>query len=95
MCAHGANTLFIPTNNGLPKDRASAKLNAAARNCDTAIAVENGCWVVRADVSGENGKLISFGCSEIVDPFGVVVRQARGTELLVAEIHASAFDDQQ
>jgi 5-aminopentanamidase len=86
MCAHGATVLFIPTNNGLPKYRASATLNSILRICDIAMAVENRYWIVRADVSGETGKLISFGCSEIVDPFGAVVHRSPDTDLLIADI---------
>jgi len=48
ICAHGATVLFIPTSNALPMERASKKLNAAARNCDVLLAVENRCWIVRA-----------------------------------------------
>jgi predicted amidohydrolase len=86
MSALGATVLFIPTNNALPKDRASATLNAYATDCDIVMAVRTRCWVVRSDVSGENGHLVSFGCSEIVDPSGVVVQQGRGTGLLIVEI---------
>jgi predicted amidohydrolase len=44
--------------------------------------------VIRADVAGENGELMSYGSSGIVDPNGKVVQQAslRSTDVLVAEI---------
>ena len=79
IAAQGATALFIPTNNGLPEAQASLGLNAAARRTDIALAKDNRVWVIRADVAGSNGMLRSFGCSEIVDPEGRVVRQA-GTE---------------
>jgi predicted amidohydrolase len=89
MCAGGAAALFIPTNNGLPNGRASLELNAAARMIDIARATENHVWVVRADVAGRNGKLTCFGCSEIVNPEGDVVQEARveDWDLLVASIN--------
>jgi predicted amidohydrolase len=88
MAVQGASALFIPTNNGLPNERASLKVNAAARSTDVALATENRLWVVRADMAGRNGKLTCFGCSEIVDPKGKLVQQARlGQEdLLVVNI---------
>src|SRR5256885_2474662 len=48
MATHGAGALFVPTNNGLPKQRASAELAQQARAIDIARAVENGVWVIRA-----------------------------------------------
>jgi predicted amidohydrolase len=88
MTAQRAAAFFIPTNNGLPNSRASIELNTAARSTDIALATENRVWVIRADVAGRNGKLTCFGSSEIVDPQGNVIREARlGTaDLLVAEI---------
>lgn len=50
-------------------------LNVSARDTDISLAVENRMWVVRADVGGENEALISYGCSEIVDMQGAVVRR--------------------
>ena len=88
MAVQNAAVLFIPTNNGLPNGRASLELNAAARSTDVALATQNRIWVIRADIVGRNGKLTCFGCSEIVDPEGNVIQEARleRTDLLVAEI---------
>jgi predicted amidohydrolase len=88
MRAQGATALFIPTNNSLPKQRASLALNAAARSTDIALAIENRMWVIRADVAGGRSTLACFGCSEIVSPQGQVVQEARLHEpaLLVADI---------
>ena len=88
MAAQGAAVLFIPTNNGLPNEHASPKLNGAARDADIALAVANRLWVIRADVVGQNGELTSYGSSEIVDPNGNVIVQARlhTSEMLVAEV---------
>jgi predicted amidohydrolase len=78
----------VPTNNGLPPTRAGAELVAQARNVDIARAVENGLWVIRADVAGRTDELVSYGSSGIVDPDGTVVRAARplSEDLIVAEI---------
>jgi predicted amidohydrolase len=88
MAAHGATALFVPTNNGLPPDRAHAELVAEARNVDIARAVENSMWVIRADVAGRTAELVSHGSSGIVDPDGMVVGTARqmSEDLIVAEI---------
>jgi hypothetical protein len=45
--------------------------------------------VIRADVAGPNGNLTSLGCSEIVDPRGGVVQEARleDWDFLVADIN--------
>ncbi|HEV2687857.1 MAG TPA: carbon-nitrogen hydrolase family protein [Bryobacteraceae bacterium] len=89
MAVAGATALFIPTNNGLPNGRASLELNAAARTTDIALATESRLWVIRTDVAGRNGKLTSLGCSEIVNPEGDVVQEARieGADFLVANIN--------
>ena len=88
MAAQGATALFVPTNNGLPRKRAGAELVARARNVDIATAVEYHMWVIRADVAGQNGDLVSYGSSGIVDPEGTVVRSAQELieDLIVAEI---------
>jgi predicted amidohydrolase len=88
IAVQNAAVLFIPTNNGLPNERASLEVNAAARRTDVALATQHRIWVVRADIVGRNGKLTSFGCSEIVDPDGNVIQEASlvPTDLLVAEI---------
>jgi predicted amidohydrolase len=88
MAVQNAAVLFIPTNNALPNGRTSLELNAAARSVDIALATQFRIWVIRADVVGRNGKLRGCGCSEIVDPEGTVIQEARPerTDLLVAEI---------
>ena len=88
MAERGATAIFVPTNNALPANRNAAELAAKARKCDRAITVENGMFVIRADVAGRAGGLISYGSSEIVDPDGVVVRAARPMteDLVIADI---------
>jgi predicted amidohydrolase len=88
MAAQGATALFVPTNNGLPPTRAGTELVVEARNVDIARAVENSMWVIRADVAGRTGELVSYGSSGIVNPDGRVVQAARqlSDDLIVAEI---------
>jgi len=90
MAALGATALFVPTNNGLPPGRAHAELVAESRKADIARAVGNRVWVIRADVAGRNGELVSFGSSGIVNPNGLVVVEAGelSADLIVAEITA-------
>ncbi|HSS76062.1 MAG TPA: carbon-nitrogen hydrolase family protein [Thermoanaerobaculia bacterium] len=86
MASQGAAALFVPTNNGLPPERADVVEDA--RKCDIARAKENSLWVIRADVAGRNADLISYGSSSIVDPAGTVLQSARRLteDLLVAEL---------
>jgi predicted amidohydrolase len=88
MAAQGATALFIPTNCGLPLNRSTAGLVAEAREVDTATAIENRLWIIRADVAGSNDQLLSYGSSGIVDPDGTVVRTTRqlSDDFLVADV---------
>jgi 5-aminopentanamidase len=92
IAALGATALFVPTNNALPPHKGGAALVAAARQADVARAIENGVWVIRADVAGRWGGRTSHGASGIVDPDGAVVRTARplAADLIVAEIGPGA-----
>ena len=88
MASRGAAALFVPTNNGLPRGKAGPELVALSRSVDIARAVENSVYVIRADVAGGAGGLVSHGSSGIVDPNGAVLRTARqlGPEVIVADI---------
>jgi 5-aminopentanamidase len=88
MAAQGATALFVPTNNGLSNKHAYPELVQEARAADIARAVENRIWVIRADVAGTNGELMSYGSSGIVDPNGKVVQEAslQTADLLVADV---------
>jgi predicted amidohydrolase len=77
MADRGATMLFVPTNCGLPAARFGAEIVEQARKADIALAVNNGLWVIRADVAGREGDLVSYGSSGIVDPEGTVVQSAR------------------
>jgi predicted amidohydrolase len=91
MAGQGAVALFVPTNNGLPRAKGGAELVAEARSGDIARAIENSVSVVRADVAGRAGGLVSYGSSEIVDRRGKVLGAARWleTDLVVADIETA------
>ncbi len=88
MAAQGATALFVPTNNGLPPGKSSPEIVADARKADTARAVENRMWVIRADVAGRTERLIAYGASAIVDAQGQTRQAARPltSELIVTDI---------
>lgn len=88
MAAQGAAALFVPTNNGMPLMKGGPELPAEARNKDISRAVENGVSVVRADVAGRTGELVSYGSSGIVGSSGTVLAAAQSLEpcLVVADI---------
>jgi len=88
MAARGAAALFVPSNNGLPPAKGGPELIDQSRNADIARATENGVFVIRADVAGQAGDLVSHGSSGIIDPGGRVLQSARSLapDLLVAEI---------
>lgn len=74
MASRGASALFIPTNCGLPHEKADVAADAYA--ADIKLAIENKLWVIRADVAGQADGMISYGSSGIVDPTGKVIRTA-------------------
>jgi predicted amidohydrolase len=88
MVEQGASVVFIPTNNGLPRGRASASVTEDARHCDVAIAVTHRIPVIRADVAGEWNGRVAHGSSEIVDAGGMVLAAGQPSRpgLLVASI---------
>ncbi len=88
MTEQGAAVLFVPSNNALPAERASAKIVRETRTVDVNRAVENRAWVIRADVAGQHGELVAHGTSAVVDPTGQVVAEASGNnpELLVVDL---------
>ena len=88
MTDSGATALFVPTNNGLPKERLCDDLPILARNANIARAKENNVYVIRADVAGQNDMLLSYGSSAIVAPDGIAIESARRLcdQLIVANI---------
>jgi predicted amidohydrolase len=92
MAAQGAAALFVPTNNGMPPTRGGPELPAEARNKDIARAVENGVSLVRADVVGRTGDLVSYGSSGIVGRNGAVMGTAERLEagLVVADVKTAS-----
>jgi predicted amidohydrolase len=93
MASQGATALFVPTNNGLPRAKGGPELVAEARDADVARATGNGVFVIRADVAGRRGDLLSWGSSGIVAPDGRVLQSARRLrpDFVVAEIGSHPF----
>ena len=88
MAAGGATALMIPRNNGLPPSRGGQMIVMQARTADIARATENGFTVVRSDVAGRAGDLVSSGSTGIVNPEGRVLASARELQpdLIVVDI---------
>jgi predicted amidohydrolase len=88
MVARGAAALFVPTNNGLPADRPHARIAAHARRLDVERATAYGVSVIRADVAGAAGGLVSRGSTGIVGPDARVLADATPLEgcLVTADI---------
>lgn len=89
MASQGARALFIPTNNGLPPEKADVV--ADARTVDIALAIEHGVSVIRADVAGRADGMVSYGSSGIVDSRGRVLQstQPLTEDLIVADLEVS------
>ena len=90
MASQGATALLIPTNNGLPPEKAAVA--AYARKVDIALPIENNVCVVRADVAGRAHGIVSYGSSGIVDSHGKLLQSAQELteELIVADLEVSA-----
>jgi predicted amidohydrolase len=88
MASRGAQLMFVPTNNGMPPAKGGPELVLDARSCDVARAVKSRLPIVRADVAGSDGKLVSHGCSGIVNGDGQVLGTARPlvADLVVADV---------
>ena len=92
LVARGARALFVPTNNGMPLAKGGAELIDEARGGDIARALESRVSIIRADVAGVAGDLVSHGASGIVNRDGIVVGKARpfASELVIGEIEDEA-----
>jgi predicted amidohydrolase len=88
IASQGATVLFVPTNNALPAEKGGAQLVADARRCDIERATENRVTVIRADVAGHAGHLVSYGSTGVVGPDGTVLARAAELvpELVIAEV---------
>jgi len=95
MASQGAKVLFVPSNNALPLARASVDLIAASRDADRARAIGNRMWVVRADVAGRTGGLVSYGSSGVVNPDGEIVASAPmlAEHLLIVDLGDSGYPE--
>ena len=86
MVARGASAIFLPSNNGLPPEKADVV--ARSRAVDIARARDDKVTIVRADVAGRTAARVSFGSSAIVDARGTVLGagKALSEDILIAQI---------
>lgn len=86
LADRGAQILFVPSNNGLRRERADVV--AETRAVDLDHARRNGAAVVRADVAGDQGERIALGTSVIIDGRGEILRigEPLKDDLLVADL---------
>lgn len=91
LADQGADLILYPLNNLLRPETAARWRERSLANL-VARAAQTGCWIVSADVAGEAGDRVSYGCSAILSPDGAVV--ARVPELqdgaVIWEVHAGA-----
>lgn len=89
LVEQGATLLLVPSNNGLPASKAAVA--EASRQADIALATRHALWVIRADVAGSVGGLVSYGSSGVVAPGGHVVMEARAStsQLLVTDLDST------
>ncbi len=73
LVARGAQALLVPTNNGMPVSKGDTSLVTDARRIDTECALAHDVPVIRADVVGRCGTLVSDGATGIVNRSGHVV----------------------
>lgn len=92
MASSGATVLFVPSHNALPAE--NADVIADARNADIALARANHMWVVRADVAGRAGNLVSYGSSGVVNPDGQVLQSAQrlAEDVVVTDIQPNRHE---
>ncbi len=86
LVARGAQALFIPSNNGLPPQKADVA--ADTRRGDAVIARTHRIAVIRADVAGRTDALVAYGTSGITGPDGTLRQEAAAfaSALLIGDI---------
>lgn len=72
LSAQGARLICYPLNNMLFAATAEKWRERSLENLRRR-AIETGCWVASSDVVGVQGQQISFGCTYILNPQGLVV----------------------
>ena len=83
----GARLLCYPLNNMLSPATANRWRHRSVANLQQR-AIETGCWVVSSDVVGTHRDKMSYGCTCIVRPDGVVVQRAiEGVDSRRTDLH--------
>jgi 5-aminopentanamidase len=70
----GAALIAFPLNNMMRRESAARIRPLSIQNLKER-ATETGCWIASADVVGEDGPRVSYGCTCIVNPAGEIVSQ--------------------
>lgn len=84
----GAEIIFNPSDFNLMTGKDHWEVLLRAR------AIENGVYMVAADQYGQNAKMLAYGNSLVVNPWGTVVaRAADGEQILYADIDLDRLDE--
>jgi predicted amidohydrolase len=75
----GAALICYPLNNMLKPETAAKWRSRSVENLQ-ARARQTGCWIMSADVTGQHDGLVSYGCTMVVRPDGVIVARATESE---------------
>ena len=88
LALKGAEIIFNPSDVNLMTGKDHWEVLLRAR------AIENGVYMVAADQHGQNAKMLAYGNSLVVNPWGTVVaRAADGEQILYAEIDLDSLDE--
>ena len=88
LALKGAEIIFNPSDFNLMTGKDHWEVLLRAR------AIENGVYMVAADQHGQNAKMLAYGNSLVVNPWGTVVaRAADGEQILYAEIDLDSLDE--
>ncbi len=86
----GAKIIVMPLNNALPKEIAANWREKSPENLRLR-AIETGCYIVSADVTGNHHSSLSYGCTQIYSPTGELMNAVSEFEIGVAS--ASIFKE--
>jgi 5-aminopentanamidase len=80
LAAKGAQAIFYPLNNRLPKETAIRYRDKHIPNL-VARAKETGCWIISSDVIANDDTFTGYGYTAIVDPHGSLITKVPDLEV--------------
>jgi predicted amidohydrolase len=83
LADQGAGLICYPLNNMLKPETAAKWRSRSVENLQ-ARAMQTGCWIMSADVTGRHDGLVSYGCTMVVRPDGAIAVRATESEEGVA-----------